>query len=259
MRESSKRQVTHPWLMARDGVNANLPPGAEPSFGPETGFPVEIAEPAVRSTVPEPSLSSLFGGSRPEVVVKRKRSFKTPSPETLAEDADSSTEEAERAPKVFRVAQGVVAQGAADLDDDVPPGPTPPSQTVPPRRRRRKVAPAVVVVFSKSAEKGAEPGETGMADPQGAAKALAMLRQLDEVLEDIGRAQSFQPIQPFQPAPKTGMPTPGAESQYQSLLAEIRSLQEQAERARVAEKSHAIAWIKKAIAEHKLTAEDFGL
>src|SRR5438046_8305836 len=81
MVDKGERQVTHPWLMARQREEIELPPGAKPSsqlsaarreleaaFGP-------ISAPA---SLPQDSTTP-HGRRAPEVVVKRKRALVAPA------------------------------------------------------------------------------------------------------------------------------------------------------------------------------------
>jgi hypothetical protein len=224
MVDRSERQVTHPWLMARQRAAPDLPGGAPPpSRSSDARRELEAAfHPSPAPACAPTDSTSPDGGHGPEVVVKRRRTVvaATLSPSGLegpsdsARDADFDPDRdraAEmRAPRVFRVEalahmedEPGTSGGHPDAltnDDRGVEAHVEPLPAVPTRRPRRRAAPAVVTFVatpqaqevagdtrSMAAAEDESPGVYAPGDSRLAVAALATDRRLDALLQRLRR------------------------------------------------------------------------
>ena len=285
MDNRSERHVTHPWLLAGQRPQLDLPPGAKaPSSSPRLALDaafVESQAPASDSHPPASSVGLLelrTGTAMPPVLIKRKRTFAAPdaASASLAEFAHSDAgAEGDRAPRVFRVDTAPIpistrtpkptapasAATAKPLDGPGPSGDGSGGDVrisaVPvlaARRPRRRAAPAVVtIVVSERQEAAAEHAATAGGSEQ-ADELLDRLAALEATFSLIRDARDFRLVKRGEAM--EARPDPG---RYFALTAEIKRLQGVAEAARKAEASKAISWIRRAIETYALSRDDLGI
>lgn len=166
------------------------------------------------------------GASNVEVVVKRKRTLLTGDDATV--DGHAPAEAATvRAPRVFRV------EGSLETASEQVEGPVMPkaSEEPRPRKRRRRV-------------------------PHGE---VTIIRPVAIDLSEIERPSDFgRPHEQSVAVPDFGV-APEDQRRYVKLLTEIARLERQAQAAKQAEAAAAVHWIRKAIAEYAIGADELGL
>lgn len=163
------------------------------------------------------------GDSAPnvEVVVKRKRTLQAGADATL--DRQGSAEEASvREPRVFRVDAPV--QPPVERFKDLP--------TVPRLRTRRRRVPR---------------GEVKIIRPAATASSSTPLEHKSETEQPTGLGLSDFGVAPEE------------KSRYTKLMTEISRLERQAKAAKETEAAAAVSWIRKAIADYGITADDLSL
>ena len=225
--------------------------GENQSMQPEMDFKVLVAP----DVAPPPSAARLAAEAffapatttAPQApaatpVVWRKKAIAEPAPSDASPDPEP-IDAARRTPRVFRIEPAAAKPQAA-------PSPTPsPLATIPeglaslpespsvPRLRRRK-SPRLHgdVTIIRPPQDRPLPAGTGISDG-------------DPASATVPRERRGAPVRP----------TDGAGPRYLKLLARIRLLQAQAERARQREAAAAIRWIKRDIDRYGLTAKDLGL
>jgi len=275
MHERNERQLAHPWLLARQRSQLDLPPGAEaPPHSARIALEAAFADPG---TSPPPDTRSAdsngvhaearTAAATPAVVVKRKRVFAPPDappgggPEDLPEH-DSA--EDDRAPRIFRVPPASLPTGAAAPESTVSPPAAaldgmdvelPPIPVTAARRPRRRASPVIVTMHAAPPQDAAEPVPPRETEDE--ASALSeRLAALDATFARIQDARDFRLPNPSGPSRRRR----GSHG-YAALLAEIERLQAvaEAQAKREAEAARAVSWIKRAIADYGLTRRDLGI